>query len=61
MGKATVSIVGKTFGWMFALKSYRRFYYKLLVWELAGAILGLTKSDLKYSGKRDVGQGQVDM
>jgi len=61
LGRLSVLIVGKTFGWLFALKSYRRFYYKLLVWELAGSILGLTKSDLKYSGKRDIGQDQVGM
>ena len=56
--KMAVLIVGKTFGWQFAVRPYRRFYYKLLVWELAGAILALNQSGLTSSDKLEVRRDQ---
>jgi glucosyl-dolichyl phosphate glucuronosyltransferase len=35
----TTKLLGRTLGWLLALKPYRRFYYKVLVWEMAGAIM----------------------
>ena len=38
--KMTILLFGNGLAWLTAIKSYRRFYYKLLTWELAGAIMG---------------------
>lgn len=39
MARMTTILLGRTLGWLLALKPYRRFYYKVLVWEMAGSIL----------------------
>lgn len=40
VAKLVVSLVGHTLAWVTAIRPDRRFYYKVLVWELAGAIMG---------------------
>lgn len=38
IAKMLVLLIGNAVMWLLAVKSYRRFYYKLMTWEMAGAI-----------------------
>ncbi len=40
VAKMAVLLLGNTLAWLTAVKPYRRFYYKVLAWEMAGAIMG---------------------
>ena len=38
--RMTTQLLANALAWLTAVKAYRRFYYKLLTWETAGAIMG---------------------
>lgn len=61
VAKMTTLLIGRTLGWQLALKSCRRFYYKVLVWELAGAILGAATSGPMRRERIDTQQDQMNV
>jgi glucosyl-dolichyl phosphate glucuronosyltransferase len=60
MARMTILLLGRTLAWSLALKPHRRFYYKLLVWEMAGAIIGATTSGSRRADRHDNSAGTCE-
>ena len=60
VAKMTTLLLANTLGWLLAFKPYRRFYYKLLAWEMAGAIFGATTNGSVRPDRHDARKDQVD-
>lgn len=60
MAKMTTLLLGRTLGWLLALKPYRRFYYKVLVWEMAASIMEGYRQWFDAGERRDVRREQVN-
>ena len=61
IAKMVALLTANTLAWLTAIKPYRRFYYKVLAWEMAGAIFGATTNGSVRPDRHDARKDQVDV
>jgi glycosyltransferase involved in cell wall biosynthesis len=59
--KMVVLLAGNALAWLTAVKPWRRFYYKAMTWELAGAIMGAIALRRRQVHDNYPARGQVEV
>ena len=59
IAKMAALFTGNAVAWLVAVKPYRRFYYKLMTWEMAGSIMGAIALHRRQVPVGDLERSQV--